>query len=301
MVHFHSTLDMFKERENLQNYKGIIILSSHSPIPLGQEICSDIPSVVKEMVPHMRERYEQMDKFAFEKADYIIFPCPEAEEPYFNNWSYYKTFHINKPQSFKYVLTGITPSYAKRDRNSVLNNLNLPPDSFIISYVGRHNSVKGYDRLKEIGEKFLNCHTESYFVIAGTEGPINRLNHPNWIEVGWTNEPHSYIAASDVFVLPNKETYFDIVMIEILSLGKIVIASRTGGNKYFEKKGLKGVLLYDTVDEAVHLLEKVKNMSKEERSFLGSENYSFYQKYLTVNSMYDNYMNLLKQIFEESK
>lgn len=67
------------------------------------------------------------------------------------------------------------------------------------------------------------------------------LKDSRWKEVGWTNDSQSIIAASDVFVLPNRETYFDIIMLEVLSCGKIVIASRTGGNKYFEKIGAKGV------------------------------------------------------------
>lgn len=31
-----------------------------------------------------------MDEYAFCHADIIHFPCKEAEEPYYNNWSAYK-------------------------------------------------------------------------------------------------------------------------------------------------------------------------------------------------------------------
>ena len=61
------------------------------------------------------------------------------------------------------------------------------------------------------------------------------LKTDHWIEVGWTNDPHSLIAASDVFVLPNHETYFDLILLEVLSLGVPVVMSRTGGNKFFEQ------------------------------------------------------------------
>ena len=43
----------------------------------------------------------------------------------------------------------------------------------------------------------------------------------------WTNDPHSLINASDMFILPNKETYFDLIMLEVLSMGKIVLATNT--------------------------------------------------------------------------
>ena len=38
IVHFHSTIDMYKQRKSLEGYKGKIILTSHSPIPLTQEL-----------------------------------------------------------------------------------------------------------------------------------------------------------------------------------------------------------------------------------------------------------------------
>ena len=37
-IHFHSTIDLYREREKLANYKGKIILSSHSPVPAFLEI-----------------------------------------------------------------------------------------------------------------------------------------------------------------------------------------------------------------------------------------------------------------------
>ncbi len=50
-----------------------------------------------------------------------------------------------------------------------------------------------------------------------------------------------------------KETYFDLVMLEVLSLGKIIIASYTGGNKYFKSSFAKGVFTYSKLEEAAQL------------------------------------------------
>lgn len=298
VVHFHETKDLYMERENLKNYKGIVLLTSHSPVPYGQEKCLDLPKIIYWAIPRMKEKYEELDRYAFERADYIIFPCPEAEEPYYGHWPYYKKIHEIKPNSFKYVLTGITPSFASREREDVLKELCISNDKFVISYVGRHNTIKGYDVLKEIGKTVLND-DNTYFIVAGKESPFKRLNHPHWKEIGWTDDPHSYIAASDMFLLPNKETYFDIVMIEILSLGKIVVASRTGGNKYFEKNGVEGVFLYDSIDEAVMLINKIKSMNKSDRLMLGKKNYEFYKNNLTISSMYESYKKTLAEIEKE--
>lgn len=299
IIHFHEADQFYLERENLKEYKGIVIYQSHSPLPWWQEKCTDISKWFDRLIPNMKEKMEMIDKWCFKRADYLIFPCPEAEEPYVQNWPYYSYIKENYRCKFRYVLTGIAPCIAGKTRAAVLSKYGIPNDDFVISYVGRHNTVKGYDLLKEIAELFFVEHSDVWVISAGLESPFKRLNHPRWKEIGFTNDPHSLINASDVFVLPNRVTYFDIVMIEILSLSKIVVASRTGGNKYFEKMGLRGVLLYDTTEEAVEILNKLKEMPKAEREEMGRSNYSFYKKYLTVESMYDSYLKVLNDIYKK--
>lgn len=301
IIHFHDTMSLYRHRKQLKEFKGIVILQSHTPQPMAEEQYNVIPKSVKFWIPLLKKRLERVDRFAFNRADYIIFPCPEAEEPYLNRWPYFKHLKESRKNSFKYILTGIPASSPKRNKEDVFKELNLPNDSFLVSYVGRHNEVKGYGDLKNIGKVFLESDENAWFVCAGKEEPLKRLEHNRWIEVGWTKDAHSYISASDVFVLPNKETYFDIVMLEVLSLGKIVIASRTGGNKFFEKAGCKGVLLYDTIDEAVELLKKVSVMLPEERANLGKTNYEFYKAHNTVSAMYDQYIATINRIYQEGK
>lgn len=299
IIFFHQAYDMYIERDKLKTYKGIVILQSHCPEPQSHEMYALQSSFVKKTIPNLLKRYEKIDEYAFERADYLIFPCEEAEEPYFKCWDYFKELHTRKKDRIKFLLTGIVPAIAKRNRFKVLDELNIPQDSFVISYVGRHNSVKGYDILKNIASTYLQCDEGSWFVIAGKEYPLTRLNHPRWKEIGWTTDAHSYIKASDVFVLPNRETYFDLVMLEILSLGKIVVASRTGGNRYFENKGVKGVFLYDNEEEAISLLKTIKAMTKEERNELEQANIQFFQENCQASSMYDSCSSVLENIWEE--
>ncbi len=300
IIHFHEAKDMYLERENLRFFKGIVLYQSHSPLPWGQEQCKDISPWYDRCIRDMRKKYEAIDRYCFERADFIIFPCEEAEEPYADNWPFFKDFKLNNSEKFRYILTGIMQAKAGVKRDEILSRYNIPKNDFVISYVGRHNTVKGYDLLKEIASKYFEKDENAWLISAGLEYPFTRLNHPRWKEIGFTKDPHSLISATDVFVLPNRVTYFDIVMIEILSLGQIVIASRTGGNKVFEKMNLKGVLLYDTIDEAVDLISKVRSMSSEEKERLSAENIKFYNKYLSNSAMYDNYIQLLKSLLNEN-
>ena len=196
------------------------------------------------------------------------------------------------------IIIGKIIQIAKVSKSEIRKKYNITNDEFVIVYVGRHNEVKGYGKLKELGKNILEKNRDIKFLIAGREGPLTRLENPSWIEIGFTKDPYSLISAGDVFVLPNNETYFDLVMIEVLSLGKIVIASRTGGNKYYEKAGAKGVFLYDTLAEAEELVDKVKAMSKEERKKLEKENRCFYEKHLTSTVFYENYKKMVNEVVD---
>ena len=298
IVHFHKTIDIMEAKQSLESYKGIVMLTSHSPEPLSKEIWDNYLTRFEKIVfSKLYKRLIEMDEYAFCHADIIHFPCKEAEEPYYNNWSAYKEIKAKNIKKFVYIPTGIPVSIPKRKQQAVREELSISEDAFVISYMGRHNCVKGYDKLKRIGECILNQNSNMWIIVGGKEAPLTRYKHPQWIEVGWTNDAHSYIAASDIFVLPNFETYFDIVMLEVLSLGKIVVASRTGGNKYFERFEESGIFLYDTIEDAVNIINKISTMSLETRSALGKLNKNIYEQNFTDKVFVDSYLKYLDTIY----
>lgn len=296
IVHFHSTRDMYDVRDSLLEYHGSVVLTSHSPKPLSQEIYDNLTDWEKKHMNWFYKNLIKIDEYAFNRADYIFFPCEEAEEPYYNNWPEFKKIKTNRMDAFRYLLTGTKEREAQIDGKEVRKKYSIPDEAFVICYVGRHNATKGYDNLRIIGEKYLDEHKDAYFLIAGKEEPLQGISNSRWIEVGWTSDPHSLIAASDVFILPNKETYFDLVMLEVLSLGKIVIASNTGGNKYFGKIDANGVWLYDNLQEAESLIEKIQKMQKGERAGVEQENIKLFEKEFSLEVFGKNYINLINSI-----
>lgn len=295
IVHFHSVVSMYRCRGSLDNFTGKVVLTSHVPTKATNEIKSRLNSFEKICFYWLYKKLDDIDNYAFNRADYIIFPCEGAEEPYLHDWDYYREFKDKNQDKYRYLLTGISPCTAKVSRGDVRKKYNIPADAFVICFVGRHNQIKGYDQLKIISAELLT-HQNVYVLIAGEEGPLYHLEHERWIEVGWTNDPHSIIAASDVFVLPNKETYFDLIMLEVLSLGKIVVASNTGGNKYFSVFKHGGILIYNSQREAVRLLKKVMALSFEEREYLGGENKKIFFKYFTSEIFANNYIKLINSL-----
>lgn len=296
IVHFHSCLSMYSVRSSLKNYKGKVILTSHTPRVSYQEIISMITPWGQKNLKWYYKKMEKFDHYAFNRADYILFPCPEAEEPYYHTWEEFSTIKAIHKNKFRYLLTGTYECKAKLSRNQICQKYGIPENAFIICYVGRHNEIKGYDQLKRIGNQILSQNKEIYFLIAGEEYPLKGLEHAHWIEIGWTNDPHSIIGASDIFILPNKETYFDLIMLEVLSLGKIVIASDTGGNKYFKNKLGDGVQTYNNEIEAINKINNIFHKGKDNLKNLEAKNKQFFKEHLSLDVFANNYINFYNSI-----
>ena len=76
----------------------------------------------------------------------------------------------------------------------------------------------------------------------------------------------------------------------------LIRASLVLVHKYFEKEHVKGVFLYDTIEEAVDILLKIKKMSADEIDSLEKANRRFFLQELSVSKMYLNYKNFLNSI-----
>lgn len=102
------------------------------------------------------------------------------------------------------------------------------------------------------------------------------------------------MAAADIFVLPNRETYFDLIMLEALSLGTIVVASNTGGNKHFVND--KGVFLYDDISKAVDIILNIWKMSPKEKNELNENNKKVFENQYDIAVFANNYVKLLQNL-----
>lgn len=262
----------------------------------SKQMFSMLTDFEKKYMKRFYAKLPDIDDYAINRADNIIIACEEAEEPYYHEWPGYAEFHKKNKHKYVYMATGTAPKSALVTKEEMRKKYGIPQDAFVISYVGRHNEIKGYDALKEIGKHLLDANDSAYVFIAGTEGPLYHLEHNRWIEVGWTKDPGSVIQASDVFVLPNKETYFDLVMLEVLSLGQIVVASYTGGNKYFAKYENSGIFLYNNNTEAENIISQIIKMSEEKRKELRKKNLELYKAEFTNEAFAKRYIYSLHKI-----
>lgn len=300
IVHFHTTGDLFNCRQLLKDYHGKVLLTSHCPKAPYLEIMEDMISK-RELAKHKKiyERLEEVDRYAFERADYLVFPCQDAEEPYLNTWGFYRQKSDEYDFKKKYIPTGIVGCSLSKSRQDIRESYGIPKDAFVISYVGRHSEVKGYDTLIKMWSVYQD-NPNVYFLICGKTGDIAYPNDKRWIEVGWTDSPMDYVAASDLYILPNKETYFDLVLLEVLSIGQLILCSRTGGNKYFEQFKKSGIYFYDDFSSLTNTIKKIMSMPSEERAERQAENKKLFDNNFTVKEFAKNYQQLYESIFKQN-
>lgn len=293
IIHFHDTISLFKARDSIDKFSGQVLLTSHSPEPLHKELINNNYAIFKNRQKKaLLNILNFIDKFSFLRADYIMFPCEEAKEPYLD-WPFFNNIINIKNEKFIYCPTGSSEVKVISSKKDIRKKFNIKSDGFVISYVGRHNSIKGFDNLKKIGKEILNKFPHVYFLIAGKEAPMKGLDHSRWVEVGYTKDPHSLINASDLFILPNKQTFFDLILLEVLCIGTKILATHTGGNKFFKKFNKINMEFFNNEEDAIN---KVSLLINQKSNVDLNINKEVFNKNFTNSVFISNYNKILNNL-----
>ena len=245
----------------------------------------------------MRDWLLKREVEAFDICDYVMYPVAQAREPYENASAIYKDKFSEINDKFFYVPTALNDITRIEANHHVLDSYNIPQSALRLCYIGRHSEVKGFPFLKEVARRVWNNSPDIYFIIGGKEYPIKGIEDKRWIELGWVNTP-SLLNEVDAFILPNKETYFDLILLEVLRQGTPVILSRTGGNKWFEDKGLIGLKFfeYGNEEELFLRIKEIQQMKLDgELENVKQQNREFCQKEFNMKLYVERYIENVKQ------
>ena len=274
-----------------------IVFTTHFPEPLIDET-ANIRGCgwVLRLFPFIRTYYLKKEAKAIRSAFKVMLPVREAIEAYTENNSIYKKlFEEIEPKLF-FVPTSIYPSEKIIPKGQrCLDNRGLDTSYLKVCFIGRHNQIKGYDQLQMIAQKVWDAAPETYFIIGGKEEPLKGLNDKRWIELGWVNT-FALLEEVDVFVLPNKQTFFDLIMIEVLRQGVPCVISNTGGNKWFKQFNLDGIRVYDynDFDTASRYLEEYSKKKKQcGLQEIRKNNKKFFMEHFTVSEYLKDYISKL--------
>lgn len=304
-VHIHQVTHFQQFKQLFPNYKGKVILTSHSPCPFSDELIERAAgkhSIFRKILMSFRPFLIRMECDAYDKTDFVMFPCPGAREPYEKCAAMREAFERNKNKFF-YVPSSIVDYHPNPIFQQKLSDFQIPNNSFVITYFGRHNQIKGYDILVKIGMQLLEKYPNLYFLCAGN-GAITPPLHARWKELGFINNVDDLLPQSDLYILPNRETYFDLITLQVLRAGVPIALSNTGGNTYFQElpnEETKGMIIFD-INESDVLISIVENMMNMKSSSLKrfddlkQSNRRLYENYFTYDKYLNNYINFINQL-----
>lgn len=300
-IHVHTVGDAVKVKNSLKKARAEqikIMLTSHTPEAPSEEYFKGYleQGQNRKRANEIREHWTNIEKMAFTYADILVFPSKEAMEPLQMSIEGFDT--MIKGKDVRFIQSGAKKLSSSLTKEEAKKKYGLE-GKFVAGYVGRHNEIKGYDILKEAAQKVLKQDERICFLIGGLQGNVFQpLNHERWIEAGWVN-PADLFMAFDVFVLPNRMTYFDLVLLEAMSMGVPVIASRTGGNKTVQEHTDTLILYSNTADALAEEIIRFSQKTPEERDAASRKIQLEYEQNYTTMKFAQRYHKLLHQIYAD--
>lgn len=287
--HFHITNDFYYYKTTQPEDTAISVLMSHSPEPRHKEMLKLLQDSgnSKSTTSKLYNHQKMIDIYAFKNADYIIFPCKEAASPYDR---FFDENSIDRSK-FRYIITSSRPISFSTPKDEFRSTNNISKDSIVLAYIGRRTEIKGYNIFCQAALQL--CNDKRFVFLSAGSGAIKTPKSENIIDFGWTDDPGTLLNACDYLVVPNKNTYFDLGIIQALSLNKPVITTPTGGNRWFSDKNIN---IHYVDYDSKKLAEKIKQLKPVHDNL----NRDFFEKNLDNKHFAKNYLNLYKTIVNEN-
>jgi glycosyltransferase involved in cell wall biosynthesis len=238
------------------------------------------------------------DDFAFRMSDVLLFPTEHSMDGYYESWPEFADIVKDKPVYF--TITGTEKKEVNLSREQMRKSLGIPEDAKVFLYLGRFIPMRGFDLYEKVAEQIINKHENAYFLAVGEKREKPSIKSDRWIEVGYTTSPGDYLNMSDAVVMANRGSYFDLGMIETLSLGTHLIAAKVGGYKYLEGK-TKGVTFFEKESEE-GLLKACDDFCFLEAETIQEgrlDNIRLYESEMTPEMFATNYKKTIDKMYEE--
>jgi len=170
----------------------------------------------------------------------------------------YLNLGVAKSKNISVIHSGVDLNCFKRSKtesNPGRNELAIPPDSLVVGYVGWLIPIKGVTYLVKAMAEVVQRHPNSLLVLVGKgdEKGEEEIKLKEQVEnlgladnvrfLGWRSDVDEIMGCFDIFVLPSLNEGMGRVLVEAMSAGLPIVASRVGGIPDLVKHGENGLLV----------------------------------------------------------
>lgn len=151
------------------------------------------------------------------------------------------------------------------ERPSPPEDLEDKGQNLIVTYVGRLESVKGYDLLLEVARELTGRYSNLRFLLVGDKSGrdelVSRYQSDTIRFLGHREDVPSLLAVSDIFVLPSYSEGLPNALMEAMASGCACIASRVGGVPWLLEKTGAGLTV--TPGDRAELREAIEKLVQD--------------------------------------
>jgi glycosyltransferase involved in cell wall biosynthesis len=243
-----------------------------------QPHCPELPSAEWRGLPEFAW-VKEAEQFAFERCDVCVLPNQHALPIY--------SSLIREGLRIEYLMSGCR---ARKPRFLIPTN---PAFTFFM-YIGRRLAIKGFDLVLEGFSKAYESNKSIRLLVLGGGDPVQC---PGVIDVGFSSDPLSWVNSCDYLVNANRDSYFDLSLMEALGCGTPLVVACTGGHKYFLEKESAGITTLEapTVDgiEAAMLTHVTK---RNDNAAASNANCQLYNEEFSVEKYHARLITLVREL-----
>jgi len=205
--------------------------------------------------------------------------------------------------NFQPIINGVdSEKFNPKITSTLHSELNIPQRHIIIGSVGRLVGVKNYPSLMNAFAKVGQQNENTHLVLAG-DGPertaleliASKLNLSDRVHfLGKRDDIPNVMNGFDLFVLPSFSEGLSNTLLEAMSCGVPVIASKVGGNPEIVKANVSGFLYPSGDVEALkEILNNLCNSPSDIKKLAALAREHIVNNY-SLSSMVNNYENVYK-------
>jgi len=162
-------------------------------------------------------------------------------------------------------------------RASLRARLGFGQADLVVTFVGRFAGFKGFDAVSKGFLEAARSHSRIRLLLVGSQDPLHPtgltpsehdglVRSDRVVDVGWQNDTDTFLAISDIAVLPSQREGMPVCLMEALAMGVPVITASTRGCRDVVRHAVDGFVLADCAPSQIaHAISELAS-SPEMRS-----------------------------------